>query len=207
MVRRDIPPGGPESEWSLGTAWAHVSNTPFRMYKRNMHEGGICSPMIMHWPEAGYQAGSISELPVHILDFLPTFHALAGGEKTPPGIEGTDLSDIWKSGAQYREYEMMGYLVDHRYILQNDWKLVSVDGLPWELFNIHEDRNEINNLADIMPEKVTEMESAWNSWYFSFSNTLFIDPDENPDKLLRRTRAHMGDKGSGVPYTPAALPD
>ena len=206
MIREGILPGGPDSNWSLGTGWAHVSNTPYRLYKRNMHEGGICAPMIMYWPGSGYQAGSVSHLPVNILDFLPTFHALGGGEIRPSGIEGTDLSDLWKSGDQNRDYEIMGYLVDHRYIQQNNWKLVSMDGQPWELFDLSVDRNETNDLSSGFQDKASEMEANWEAWYAGFSNTPFLDPDMDEDKLEKRASYHMGDKGTGVPYTPVEMP-
>lgn len=206
MVTEGILPGGPDSNWSLGTGWAHVSNTPYRLYKRNMHEGGICAPMIMHWPGSGYQPGSISTLPVHILDFLPTFHALGGGGTRPPGIEGTDLSDLWKSGTQDRDYETMAYLVDHRYIQQNNWKLVSMDGQPWELFDLSIDKNETNDLSSGNQDKVSDMEALWETWYAGFSKTPFLDPDIDEDKLEKITSAHMGDKGTGVPYIPVEMP-
>jgi len=200
MVKAGIPPGGPDSRWSLGTAWAHICNTPFRLYKRNQHEGGICAPMILGGPGVGYKAGSVCNLPVNVLDFLPTFHALAGGTKRPDGVEGTDLSNLWKTAAQDRDYEMMGYMVDHRYIRRNNWKLVSVDGEPWELFNLGEDRSETENLVAQHPEKATELKSAWEKWYGSFSDKPF-EQNKGTSKKMR-----MGDQGGGTRYAPVALP-
>ncbi|MCK4921144.1 MAG: arylsulfatase [Bacteroidales bacterium] len=206
MINEGILPGDPDSNWSLGTGWAHVSNTPYRLYKRNMHEGGICAPMIMYWPGSGYHTGTVSHLPVNILDFLPTFHALGGGETRPPGIEGTDLSDLWISGAQNRDYEIMGYLADHRYIQQNNWKLVSMDGQPWELFDLSVDRNETNDLSSGFQNKASEMEASWETWYAGFSNISFLDSDKNEKKLGKMESNHMGDRGTGVTYTPVEMP-
>jgi arylsulfatase A-like enzyme len=197
MVEENILPGGSDSRWSTGTAWAHVSDTPFRLYKRNQHEGGICAPLILHWPAAGYDSGSISSMPVHILDFLPTFYALAGGTRLLEGIEGTDLSDLWKTGAQNRNFEMMGYLFDQRYIRRNDWKLVAVDGQPWELFNLRDDRTETMNRIAENPELANELKSAWEQWYGLFS-------DEIGQKTTQPTQ-RMGDQGSGFLYVPSAL--
>jgi arylsulfatase len=204
MVKAGILPGGPDSRWDLGTAWAHVCNTPFRMYKRNQHEGGICAPMIAAGPGLNYPAGSVCQLPVHVLDFLPTFHVLAGGADRPEDIEGTDLSKVWKTGEQTRDFEMAGCMVDHRYIRRNDWKMVSVDGQPWELFNLADDRSETRDLVLQYPEKAQELETAWDTWYGGFSKTPFIDPDESPRKKKNRESAHMGDKGSGANYKPVA---
>lgn len=207
MVKEDIPPGGPNSHWSLGTAWAHVCNTPFRMYKRNQHEGGICAPMIAAGPGLAYAAGSISTLPVHVLDFLPTFHTLAGGTSRPEDIEGTDLSNLWKNGDQNREFDMAGYMADHRYIRHNEWKLVSVDCQPWELFNLNDDRSETQNLIAEFPEKARQLETAWDRWYSEVAGgEPFLDPNETTQKTRRRESAHMGDKGSGIHYVPVALP-
>jgi len=138
-------------------------------------------------------------MPVHVLDFLPTFYALAGGAGRPEDIEGTDLSCLWKTGAQTRDYEMMNYLVDHRYIRRNDWKLVSVDGQPWELYNISRDRTETDNLIAKNPEKAQELQAAWEKWYNSFSKKAF-----EVGKVSKRSR--MGDQGSGVRYDPSASP-
>ncbi len=206
MAKAGIPPGGPGSRWSLGTAWAHVGNTPFRLYKRNQHEGGLCAPMILNWPGAGYAAGSVSQMPVHILDFLPTFHALAGGTQRPEGIEGTDLSTLWKAGAPTRDFEMAGYLVDHRFIRRNEWKLVSADGEAWELFNLAADRSETQNLAASRPEMVQELEARWQAWYSGISKEPFLDRNESEKKRSQRAASHMGDLGSGVRYQPVELP-
>ncbi|AKJ65478.1 arylsulfatase [Kiritimatiella glycovorans] len=201
MVEAGILPGGPDSHWSLGTAWAHVSNTPFRMYKRNMHEGGICGPMILHWPEAGYEAGSLARMPVHVLDFLPTFHALAGGTARPPGIEGQDISAALRAGKQSRpDYRTMAYMVDHRYVRRGDWKLVSVDGEPWELHHLGRDRTETVNVVDEHPEIARAFDRAFNEWYESFRKEPF-EKGKGTSAPLR-----MGDRGTGAQYVPVEMP-
>ena len=49
--RENLPPWDPDSYWTYDASWAQVSNTPFRLYKQNQHEGGISSPLIAHWPK------------------------------------------------------------------------------------------------------------------------------------------------------------
>lgn len=203
MLKAGILPGGPESKWDMGTAWAHVSNTPFRLYKRNQHEGGICAPMIMHAPDGAYAPGSICSLPIHIFDFLPTFHALGGGTQRPPDIEGTDLSNFWKTGAQTRDFELKSSLADHHSFRRNDWKLVSVDGQPWELYNVAHDRTESDNIIAQNPEKAKELEDAWNKWRSSLPGEKSGGDDPKASLL----KAHMGDKGTGVPYVPSPMPE
>jgi arylsulfatase len=154
----------------------------------------------------GYPPGSVIPLPVHVLDFLPTFHSLAGGKERPPGIEGTDLSALWKAGERERGFEMMGYLVDHRYIRRDRWKLVSADGGPWELFNLSGDRSETDDLAGKNPEIAAGLAGDWELWFRSVSKAPFLDPSENEKGRARRAAAHMGDRGSGRRYTPSPMP-
>jgi len=181
-----------------GTAWAHVSDTPFRLYKRNQHEGGICAPLILHWPGAGYKPGSISTLPVHVMDFLPTFNALAGGTERPPDIEGTDLSGLWKTGTQTRDFSMSSLLSGHRYFRLNNWKLVSVDNLPWELYDLSKDRTETHDLIAEHPEKASELEKAWNAWYESFSKEPY-----SAKKKDAKAKFRQDDRGNGTRYVPS----
>jgi arylsulfatase A-like enzyme len=94
---------------------------------------------------------------------------------------------------------MMNYLADHRYIRRNDWKLVSVDGQPWELYNISRDRTETDNLIAKNPEKAQELQAAWEKWYGAFSKKEFAS-----GKAAKKS--HMGDQGSGVRYDPSASP-
>ena len=71
--------GGPDSYVSYGSAWANACNTPFRLYKHYGHEGGINTPLIVHWP-AGLKTkpGAITREAGHITDFMPTVLELAG---------------------------------------------------------------------------------------------------------------------------------
>jgi arylsulfatase A-like enzyme len=201
MVKAGILPGGPDSDWSTGPAWAHVSNTPFRMYKRNKHEGGICTPLILHGPAHGYPAGSLSSLPVHILDFMPTFLGWAGAGEIPPQAEGTDLSKALAAGGQTRgDFRIVDYLVDHRCIRRDNWKLVSVDGEPWELYDLSQDRTETNDLAASAPDKASELEAEWNADWQSFSQKSFLSEERTNPRL------RMGDRGSGVRYKPVEVP-
>ena len=50
-----VMPGPADTYIAYGRNWANVSNTPFREYKHWVHEGGISTPLICHWP-AGIKA-------------------------------------------------------------------------------------------------------------------------------------------------------
>src|SRR5205085_5606711 len=65
-----VMPGGPDTYIAYGRNWANVSNTPFREYKHWVHEGGISTPLIVHWP-AGIpkrRNGKLEAQPGHLID-------------------------------------------------------------------------------------------------------------------------------------------
>ncbi|MEM7012553.1 MAG: arylsulfatase [Verrucomicrobiota bacterium] len=150
---------------SVGSGWANAGNTPWRMYKHFVHEGGIASPGIVHWP-AGLKAkpGAIVHQPAHIIDLLPTAAAAAGAKyegKLP--LPGVDLiAQINSGGGADRTlyFEHQG----HRAVRSGRWKLVAFDDEPWELYDFTNDRTELNDLSKAHPERVKEMEAAWDNW-------------------------------------------
>ena len=75
---RNKPPGGADTNWEYGIGWANLSNTPFRLYKRNQHEGGIATPFIVRWPAVIKKGGIITDQPAHIVDIMATCVKLAG---------------------------------------------------------------------------------------------------------------------------------
>ena len=74
-----VMPGGEHTFQSYGLPWANASNTPFRLYKQQVHEGGIATPLIAHWPAGlGTARGALSDAPGHVVDLMPTLLELAG---------------------------------------------------------------------------------------------------------------------------------
>jgi len=62
---------GPETTYqSYGRPWANVSNTPFREYKHLVHEGGIATPLIAHWPAGIEREGQFEREPGHLVDLM-----------------------------------------------------------------------------------------------------------------------------------------
>lgn len=203
-IRQGIRPDDPRSQWSTGPAWAHVSNTPFRMYKRNLHEGGIRTAMIMHGPALGYDPGTITDIPVHVLDFLPTFLAWAQvPEIIPSVVEGQDLSSSFSSGLHTRsDFTMIDAHFEHRLVYQDNWKLVSAEGRPWELYQLKDDPTETHDLSNELPEIVQRLERSWYSDWRDVSGEQTFTP-------LHRTgpRARMYDRDDSSRYEPLAAPD
>lgn len=164
------PPGGAESFRSLGVNWASVANTPFKYYKQYGHEGGSNTHFIIHWP-GQIPKGQIVDGPGHITDLFPTILEAAGttypenmhGEKTLP-LQGESLIPIARGekGATHR-FLYSGHRKQMRSYRQGEWKIVRAMNGPWELYNMIEDPSETKNLADQMPEKVTELAVAYEA--------------------------------------------
>ncbi|MEM9283285.1 MAG: arylsulfatase, partial [Verrucomicrobiota bacterium] len=149
--RRPEPDAIPTSgDIALGdsTGWAWARNAPFRFYKQNQFEGGISTPGIVHWP-AGLKtsAGAIVDIPVHLIDVLPTLADLSGAEipqshseRELRPVSGISLHPILKGEKLDRE-EPIHFQFSNDYGLRDgDWKLVSFKGQEWELYHIGNDR-------------------------------------------------------------------
>jgi arylsulfatase A-like enzyme len=166
---RDSEPYAPGSSWSDSTGWAWARNTPFRYYKQNQFEGGISTPAIMHWP-AGLKTkpGSLVDSPAHLVDVLPTLAELCGATipTTWPGRELSPLAGISLApilaGKQITSRPPIHLLfASDRGLRDGDWKLVSFQSGPWELYKMDRDRTELHNVAAQYPEIVDRMEKQW----------------------------------------------
>ena len=174
----DAMPGGPDSFDGYDRPWANASNTPLRMFKSWVHEGGISSPLICHWPEGiKVPAGSVIDAPGHVIDLLATCVDLAEveypgtrgmSEITP--LEGKSLRPVFETGTREGHEAIFWEHQGNRAIRMGRWKLVSkrVPGThahgAWELYDLEEDRSEMNDLAADMPHRVAAMETEWEAW-------------------------------------------
>ena len=169
-----LMPGPEDTYQSYGYGWANASNTPFRLYKQFCHEGGIRTPLIVHWP-AGLKTkpGSVTEQIGHVFDLMPTCLDLAEakplaqikGNPTYP-MNGKSLAPVFRN----QPCEAHGVLYwDHAQgaaIRKDGWKLVRAGRKngKWELYRIDEDRVELNNLAKKHPETVKTLSTEWAAW-------------------------------------------
>ncbi len=166
-----VMPGGPHTYIAYGRSWANVSNTPFREYKHWVHEGGISTPLIAHWPKGIRRRGEIERQPGQVIDLMATCAELAGatypseraGRAVRP-VEGKSLvpafaGDKIDRDALFWEHE------GNRAVREGKWKLVAKDpDGPWELYDMEKDRTELHDLAAREPERAVAMIAKWEAW-------------------------------------------
>jgi arylsulfatase len=174
---RGVMPGPADTWVAYGEEWANASNTPFRYYKSFVHEGGIATPLIVHWPGGLASKGAIVDEPGHLIDIMPTCLELAGVKypaefhgtaTTPP--EGLSLLPALEGKKLDREFLFWEH-EGNRAIRMDHWKLVSKVATPmeftpedengWELYDLEKDPSETENLASKYPERVKKMAAKW----------------------------------------------
>jgi arylsulfatase len=165
-----VMPGPADTYIAYGRPWANSSNTPFRLYKHWVHEGGISTPLIAHWPKRITAHGKLRHQPGHLIDIMATCVDVAGaeypseykGNKITPA-EGKSLVPAFDNKPIQREaiyWEHEG----NRAVRQGKWKIVSKHPDQWELYDIDADRTELTNLAQKYPEKVEQLKALYKSW-------------------------------------------
>jgi arylsulfatase len=166
----NLPPGPANSYRTYDSEWANASNTPFRLYKQWIHEGGISTPMIVRWPEV-IEPGSITRKPAQLIDIMPTLLEAAqapypesyDGNNILP-MEGKSLLPLFRGHSFQPREPMFWEFAGSRAVRKGRWKLVAERGKPWELYNIENDRTENQNLVDEHPDLVNNLEKLYNDW-------------------------------------------
>ncbi len=164
---------GPENTWNyIGKAWASASNTPFRFWKKESYEGGSATSFIIHWPNGlKGKENTINRSVAHVIDILPTCLELSGatypktinGEKTV-SLDGTSILPLLYGQKQSIHDTLYWEHEGGRAIRTGDWKMSSLPGKQWELFNISKDHTEIKDLSGKNQDKVIEMNKGWTNW-------------------------------------------
>ena len=168
---KGVRAGGADSYLSYGLPWANASNTPFRLYKHWVHEGGIATPFIARWPSAIKARNTFTNEPGHLIDVMATCLDVAGTAypKTYKGnaitpLEGRSLRPIFERGKRTPHESIFWEHEGNRAVRQGKWKLVSKYPGEWELYDLDADRTELRNLAASQTDRVRRMAAAYDAW-------------------------------------------
>lgn len=168
-----VPIGSRGSYVAYLEPWANVSNTPFRLYKNWLHEGGIITPLIVNWPGRISEPGRLTDGVGHVIDLMPTVLELTGarypsamnaGPLKP--LEGRSLAPFFRGGAEGRRTPLYWAHGGNWAIRDGDWKLALDGRQPGrpELFNMAEDPAESRDVAPQHPARVAELQGRWEAW-------------------------------------------
>ena len=166
-----VPPGPADSFLSYGLPWANLSNTPFRLYKHWVHEGGIATPLIAHWPARIRQGGGLTPQVGHLVDIMATCCDAAGvaypatyqGRAVTP-LEGKSLVPVFDGRERPAHEALFWEHEGNRAVRQGKWKLVSRHPGGWELYDMEADRTEMQDLAAREPDRVGQMVALYDAW-------------------------------------------
>ncbi|MEX2159404.1 MAG: arylsulfatase [Dehalococcoidia bacterium] len=171
--------GGPYTHNNYPWGWTVAGNTPFRRWKREVHEGGVADPLIVHWPRGLDAKGELRRQYVHAIDLAPTILDIAGIEApaeiagvAQKPIEGVSFAHTLRDAAAQSQrdtqyFEMLGC----RAIYHNGWKAVvyhpifdpnvPFDDTRWELYDVTRDASECHDLAQQEPARLKELIELW----------------------------------------------
>ena len=175
MIPGNLPkvmPGPENTYQSYGKEWANAGNTPFRFYKSYAHEGGVRTPLIVHWPER-IPGNAWTNTVGHVIDLLPTALELSGatyprehGGETLWPLEGSSLTTVFKNPAAKSSPRTIFW--EHggkRAVRDGDWKAVALGNKkPWELYNLKNDPSELRDLAASEKERLTQLTAKYQAW-------------------------------------------
>jgi arylsulfatase len=155
---------------SIDPPWANAQNTPFTLYKRYNHEGGIATPFIAHWPDV-IGSNTMTGQMAHVIDVMATVLDITGADYptvyrddnvTP--YEGASLIPLLRGEDKPIHDTLYWQFSGSRAMREGPWKLVGAPNESWTLFNLETDRTEQNNLAGAYPDRVERMKSMWDAW-------------------------------------------
>ncbi len=164
----------------LGPGWSKAANTPFRRHKTWVHEGGISTSMIAHWPRGIRARNEIRSRPCHVIDIVPTILELAGGpwpsnvkdqSAIPADLRGESFLDcLAGTQAGERKNPLWWLHEDNKALLEGHYKLVAAKGEPWQLYDLSSDRTEMHDLAQREPELVKRLSARWEAMLDEMKN-------------------------------------
>ncbi|MDA7633706.1 arylsulfatase [bacterium] len=166
-----LMPGPQTTFQSYGYGWANASNTPFRLFKQHDHEGGTRSPLIVSWPRKikAERGGDLVSSLSHAIDMMPSLVEAAevvGFKQSTYPFEGRSfLSGILGTPSDKKDRPPIFWAHSKgKAVRKGQWKLVAVGKGEWELYNLEIDGTEMHNLADDLPDRVSELAALHADW-------------------------------------------
>ena len=195
------PPGSAASYLCLGPGFSSACNTPFRRHKTWVHEGGIATPLIVHWPAGIKSKGQLRHTPSHMIDIVPTILEVTGIEKPTkwkeepiPAAPGKSLLAAFESDVTVERDSIWWLHEGNRAVRVGDYKLVASDKDSWELYDMRLDRAESTNLISSQPEKAEQLKKIWNRQLNQFSDLVRKTVDQQPKRKQRPTNKAKQDQ-------------
>ncbi|MFL2664414.1 MAG: arylsulfatase [Dehalococcoidia bacterium] len=195
----NIKPGGPDTFQSYDIGWSNASNTPFRLHKRWVHEGGISTPFIINWPDK-IKDKNIIERTSHIMDISATIYNMAN-TNYPTNIKSNSIinlegesfyKNILGDEDENRKNTLFWEHEGNKAVRKGKWKLVCEDSSAWELYDMDNDRTEINNLSNEYPDLVNQLHNEYIEWSKRIKVLPWpIIPDQNKSELVRKGTDHI----------------
>jgi arylsulfatase A-like enzyme len=187
---KNAPAGSANSYLGLGPGWATNSNTPLRLHKSWVNEGGISSPMIVTWPNGIKDKNKLRHNPCHFVDILPTLVDLAGGnaqKNVPAGappLAGRSIAPAFqKDNSALKEFIYFNHN-NNRAIRVGDWKLIATGNEgEWELYDLSKDRSELKNLASAQPDRAKKLAALWKEKDDEFVRVREAAPPTNRPRM------------------------
>lgn len=193
------PMGSAASYLCLGPGFSSACNTPHRRHKTWVHEGGISTPLVVHWPAGITARGELRHSPAHVVDFVPTVLDLLGIQKPRdwngeliPEAPGRSLVPAFAKDEPLSRDSLWWLHEGNRAIRVGDWKLVAAKGDDWSLYDLRTDRAEQHDLAAQMPGKVSELSALWQKQTDNFTDlarrTLAEQPKSKGKARAKKTK-------------------
>jgi arylsulfatase len=166
-----VMPGDETTFQSYGVGWANLSNAPFREYKHFVHEGGIATPLIVHWPDGISEQGTLRHQTGQLMDIMATVVDVSGvdwpAEREGLPIlanDGKSLKDTFTTDSVDRPPLAWEHEGNCAY-REGKWKLVKRwDREEWELYDMESDRTELHDLSCEFPQLHEELMEKYQAW-------------------------------------------
>ncbi|NOU36170.1 MAG: arylsulfatase [Kiritimatiellaceae bacterium] len=176
-------PGSQETFLCLGPGWSTCANTPFRRHKIWVHEGGISTPLIAHWPNGIAARGELRRDIGHCVDFAPTVYDAAGcnpADIGAPPFPGRSLLPAFaRDGSVTHDYLFFKHQGNFALRI-GDWKVIETGGDNWELYDLSKDRCEMVNLGGQQPDRLRAMVQQWKKLDAEFTAQAGTPPPKKP---------------------------